>query len=245
MNEQENIIFYLGDNFDFFKAINAEAIKRNYKLIPFSLHDSDLLFTQPFRGIIVEDQYIIPSFLSKLQKFKSEKIFSITLLSNNDWSSKEFKDLKNSNIDYLIEKPLTDDQLKSFISHLTNGHDIPDVAKDKDFLLDILDGYKKSIFDKIAIFELLIARATKEFSQESIADLAKEAHKIAGSAGSYGYPKISSLCKELEIDLYNLIKELNGENGINDSQTKEKIKFYLTDRTRIFFKNLKFYFQIQ
>jgi len=78
----------------------------------------------------------------------------------------------------------------------------------KDFeqlLSKIKDEYQKSIPEKLNRIGTLIEKVRKCKNRESLLELKHEVHKIAGNAGTYGYPLVSELCKKKEFDLLHKV----------------------------------------
>ncbi len=72
-----------------------------------------------------------------------------------------------------------------------------DPAFDKEMEQMKID-YQKSIPDKIKKFEDLAVKLFEETTQPNIKALRDEVHKVAGSAGSYGFPEVSKICKSFQ-----------------------------------------------
>ena len=63
---------------------------------------------------------------------------------------------------------------------------------------ELMEKYKKSIPDKLSKIHELINEVKRSPTQEALAALRLAIHKLAGSAGTYGYEQASILCQELE-----------------------------------------------
>lgn len=61
--------------------------------------------------------------------------------------------------------------------------------------------YQESIPEKIATLRQLITQFQNLQDLETLNSLRNAVHKIAGSAGTYGYSEVSVICKEFEGDL--------------------------------------------
>jgi HPt (histidine-containing phosphotransfer) domain-containing protein len=66
--------------------------------------------------------------------------------------------------------------------------------KDDPDMADLVDSYVSSVPEKLEIIEKCI-------STEDVQTLARVVHQLKGSAGSYGFPAITSLAAELEQSL--------------------------------------------
>lgn len=71
----------------------------------------------------------------------------------------------------------------------------------KNMMTDMAKEYRASLPGKIKTLTDLIAEINKKISPDNIKHFRDEVHKIAGSAGMYGFPEISSLCKQMVISL--------------------------------------------
>jgi HPt (histidine-containing phosphotransfer) domain-containing protein len=76
----------------------------------------------------------------------------------------------------------------------------------------IQEDYKRSIHGKIEKLHQLIERVKERRDFESLQALRMEVHKIAGSAGSYGFMHVSQLCKQLEIELNQKMNEISNRS---------------------------------
>lgn len=62
----------------------------------------------------------------------------------------------------------------------------------------LIEEYRSSFKEKYALLESHIQDLQKEFDENKLQDLKRNVHKIAGSAGSYGFSALSKTCKEFE-----------------------------------------------
>ena len=69
----------------------------------------------------------------------------------------------------------------------------------KNRLQELKEEYDATINDKIALLEKL-TKATQE-NPEELESLKGEIHKMSGSAGAFGYEKVSEVCKEIENEM--------------------------------------------
>ncbi len=67
----------------------------------------------------------------------------------------------------------------------------------------LLNEYKKSIPQKLKAIQNLIEQAKQNPLSETLDSLCFAVHKLAGSAGTYGYSEASQLCKELAQKIMN------------------------------------------
>lgn len=139
-------------------------------------------------------------------------------------------------VDYVLEKPIHPPEILQFLIQICHLTLAPSALEpfSEDLLSDLKLSYQKSIFDKIERLEKMILSVQKHLSITDLRILKEEVHKIAGSAGSYGYMAVSELCKNLELDL---IKQMDlAQRGNFDHQWIAT----LDD----FFTQIKLYFQI-
>jgi len=69
--------------------------------------------------------------------------------------------------------------------------------------------YQESIPEKINTLKQLISQFQNIQDLDSLTSLRNAVHKIAGSAGTYGYSEVSKICKEFEGDLIQKIKDFS------------------------------------
>lgn len=103
-------------------------------------------------------------------------------------------------VDYVLEKPLNLSDTEMLLKKLCGVSRSLDNPTEY-YLGDIQKEYQRTFYDKIALLQKLIIDVQRSASLESLKALKTEVHKISGSAGSFGFPQISEVCKELEIDL--------------------------------------------
>jgi HPt (histidine-containing phosphotransfer) domain-containing protein len=73
----------------------------------------------------------------------------------------------------------------------------------------LLTEYKKTISSKIENLESLIQNLKQKKNLESLNFLRAEIHKLTGNSGSYGFLKVSELCKFMDLDLQIKIKNFS------------------------------------
>ncbi|WP_068470406.1 response regulator [Candidatus Protochlamydia phocaeensis] len=164
----------------------------------------------------------------------------IGFLSRIYHDAASFRILKEAlNVDLVLEKPINPQEAEYLFKQLchiepTSSLDQPLPA---DFLADIREAYQKSIFDKIERLEKLILIVQKEPTIENVQVLKADVHKIAGSSGSYGYFKVSQLCKQLEDELSRQIEALrlgtfnpSWTASLDEFFTKIKMGFQMAER---------------
>ncbi len=149
-----------------------------------------------------------------------------------------FRILKESlHVDFVLEKPIQPGSIERFLRQLCliDQNLSVDRSFSDYFLAEAWANYQKTIFDKIERLERMIQLVQKNPDQKNFQNLRTEIHKLAGSSGSYGYSKVSSLCKSLEQDLINRIEQLNENipdaawvNSLDNFFTELKLNFQIS-----------------
>lgn len=140
-------------------------------------------------------------------------------------------------VDYVLEKPIRPEDVEKFLMLLCGIEKTQEEKEEvfpNEILRDLVDEYQKSVGEKIENVEKLILEVEKNPSLENLTALKMEVHKIAGSAGSYGYKKAGDLCKELDQKLKELISHFQ-ENAVSTEWINSLDEFY---------GKLKLYFQM-
>ena len=99
--------------------------------------------------------------------------------------------------------------------------------------LAIVKNYEKSIPDKLALLAKLIDDVQLNPNHQTIQSLREAVHKLAGSAGTYGFMRVSELCLMLELDLVN---RLSGKKEFNpaDPNWLNELNIFLNNVTENF-----------
>lgn len=149
-----------------------------------------------------------------------------------------FRNLKEIySVEYVLDKPLEREAVRQFLIRLCHKETVRNSKLEiQDIELEELKiNYDKTILDKVERVERLILNVQKEPSESNLQQLNEEIHKISGSAGSYGYPEVSLLCREMEKKLLKQINALNaGEFDMDWLASLDE-----------FFTKFKYHFQIQ
>jgi DNA-binding response OmpR family regulator len=193
----------------------------------------------------VYDAFIIDGHLPDGSGFElvtliREKIDSdskIAFLSRIYQDSTSFRLLKETfKVNYVLDKPLNFQAIKHLIENLClrrlslKASELPEKL-----LSDIKLEYQNSIPDKLERLEKMILAIQKNLTLENLENFKREIHKIAGSAGSYGYSKVTDLCKQMEEEVTEQIELFK----INSYAASWDMK--LDD----FFTQIKFHFQFK
>lgn len=141
-------------------------------------------------------------------------------------------------VDYVLEKPIRPEDVEKFLVRLCRIEDSEHHVAEKfpdEVMIDLKKEYEKGVGEKIEHLEKLILALQKNPKIEQFIALKTEVHKIAGSAGSYGYKTVSTLCKKLDDELKLLIedpsflKKVNSEwlNSLDEFYSKIKLHFQM------------------
>ena len=76
-----------------------------------------------------------------------------------------------------------------------------------DSFKEIKDQYEKTIPDKIKSIEEAFIKLKKDTKKENVEELRMIVHKIAGSAGMYGYDEVSVDCKAIDLELKDWLEK--------------------------------------
>lgn len=93
--------------------------------------------------------------------------------------------------------------------------------------------YQDSIPLKIDKIQSIIEHFQTSDSLETLNELKFEIHKIAGSAGSFGYPLVSNICKEFEKEINQKIKDFPNSTS---HDWKAQFQDYLAKIQNSFYK---------
>ncbi len=74
----------------------------------------------------------------------------------------------------------------------------PSYYKEKSSFQHLISDYQASIPDRLELLRSLINEIKKKPSEKTINELRLQVHKLAGSAGLYGYDEVSTVCKEFD-----------------------------------------------
>lgn len=191
-----------------------------------------LLKNAHFDAYIIDLQLPDGSGYDLLKIIRDKSRAKVAVVSGVFHDNESFRKLKEQfGIDYVLGKPVYHDQVERLLHSLASLR--PDKKAEKPEELDhqILKIYQNSICDKIDLLANLITGLQHHPGIPSLQALKEALHKIAGSAGSYGYPDVTKHCRELEYEINSLIE--------NEGDISKK---WLTELTR-FLDQIKFDFQ--
>lgn len=89
-------------------------------------------------------------------------------------------------------------------------------------LKSLKEMYRKKISENIGYYEDLLG---KSLDNDVLTDLRMNVHKLSGSAGIYGFSKLSDFAHELDLELQDM---LNGVKALPEHVIKEKIRGIIT-----------------
>lgn len=132
--------------------------------------------------------------------------FPIAVISGVYQDEESFRLLKEKyQINYVLTKPIYQHQVTQLLSQISKT--VSSKAKSIDEKAnELAEYYKKTICDKIDLITNLIEAVKAHPDEFSLTALKNTMHKIAGSAGSYGYLETTKLCRALEYDIDNKLK---------------------------------------
>lgn len=170
---------------------------------------------------------------------KKEITLPIGFVSRIYQDAASFRILKESlKVNFVLEKPMHAEEVHQLFMQICNFPSEESKCREafsEELLTGLKIGYQKTIPDKVERLEKMILDVQKNAGIDHLQILKNEVHKIAGSAGSYGYMEVSELCKHLEEELIKQI-DLVKRNHFN----KEWV-----DSLDDFFTQIKLHFQIK
>lgn len=107
-----------------------------------------------------------------------------------------FKDI----IDERLQKPVDSKQIDNMLVKIKQ-HFFPTILQVNDKLQELKRQYASTINEKLDLLDDLIKAAQNHPDSLHLNELKGTVHKIGGSAGSYGFPQVSTLCKELDLQI--------------------------------------------
>jgi len=73
----------------------------------------------------------------------------------------------------------------------------------------LLNEYKKTIPEKLNLISHLIGTLTDQKTEESLKALHEALHTLCGNSGTYGFIKASNLCRSLDNELKDQLKNFS------------------------------------
>ncbi|MEX1013045.1 MAG: Hpt domain-containing protein [Waddliaceae bacterium] len=164
-----------------------------------------------------------------IHKIENKREAPIALIVDTQLDKKTYHHFKEvESVDYIIEKSIASHHLKYLLTYMLNKSHFSSRPSEHDLFEKLRKKYNKSIYDKIQELSALVNGLKSDPNQEALAKLKTSVHQLAGSAGSYGYPDISTICSQLEHEIINI--ETVGsidQNWLNSlPEFVKKISFY-------------------
>lgn len=143
---------------------------------------------------------------------KKDILLPIVFISRIYQDATSFRLLRESlHVNFILEKPIQPAEMHQLFVQLCKLMAINTCTKElfsDALLLDLKITYQKTIPDKIERLEKMILNVQRHPNLENVQTLKTEVHKIAGSAGSYGFIAVSEVCKTLETELAKQIETI-------------------------------------
>lgn len=177
---------------------------------------------------------------------KKDITLPIVFISRIYQDATSFRLLRESlKVNFVLEKPIRSNEVHHLFVQLSQLMSLQSTAQEPfppELLQDLKATYQKTIPDKIERLEKMILDVQRNPSIDTLQVLKGEVHKIAGSAGSYGYMAVSELCKNLEEDLAKQIKGAK-ENQFNPAWIETLDDFFTQVKLHFQMKIPEFEFQ--
>ncbi|QLH35012.1 MAG: Hpt domain-containing protein [Parachlamydiaceae bacterium] len=87
-------------------------------------------------------------------------------------------------------------------------------------LLMIIEDYRASIPNRLELLQSLVDEMRKNPRLETLKELKLQIHKLAGSAGLYGYEQVSLICKEFDERLSIKIEQFEKEKTLENLENE-------------------------
>ncbi len=130
------------------------------------------------------------------------------LLACDFWNFKRLEELVRSGaVSGVIPIDAPEDVVAALIRKITGI----DQAEPSDSILqdlppELIEMYEKELYPKLEEVKLLGDQAVKTRCKKDLEILKKRIHKLAGSAGSFGFARATTLCRQLESTLAQAIQ---------------------------------------
>lgn len=228
-------VLVVDDDVDFFNFLRAASVNLHLKL------DSATTFRQALRKLDAGeyDAFLIDlklpdgSGFELVEEIRETKKAPIAVISGVYQDEKTFRKLKEElHVEFVLNKPISRENIENLFVRIFNISGEKETSEPQTEWQALLNQYKSSIPNKIDKLSHLIDSVITHPDTSSLTALREEMHKIGGNAGSYGYPEVSTLCKELEHALDDVI---TGKKG-GPADWKEPLKGFIS--------NLKYAFQV-
>ncbi len=204
MSKKENLPYNLlcvDDDPDFIAYFIAATEPYNIA-VDTSYHAQDALNkiqTVPYDFLVIDLHLQGGSGFELIEKIRNEGIETpIAVVTGVYRDEESFRLLKERfQIEFVLDKPIYPQQIDALLTHFTL--EMIHVFSEQEEKFHLLkETYEKSIGKKYATLHQLVREVQHNPEEQHLLALKEYAHKIAGSAGSYGFPDVTSLCQQLE-----------------------------------------------
>lgn len=89
----------------------------------------------------------------------------------------------------------------------------PESSISSEDLKKLREFYIGTIPEKLELIEKLIQEMETTVYEKTLIELRMHIHKIAGSAGTYGFPTVSVICRQFEGEILKKIEEIKNSSG--------------------------------
>lgn len=101
-----------------------------------------------------------------------------------------------------------------------------------EILQKFAEEYKQTIPEKIRALQSILDDMRRQITPKNLKELRFQIHKIAGSAGTYGFDSVSQRCRQWESDLLEKIESL--QEGVGDPAWLEAFEAQFKQITKDF-----------
>lgn len=171
----------------------------------------------------------------EIRKKEGKECF-IAMISRGDQEDYFPKFTESSILDEKLNKPVDLKQVDQLLVKIKQRYSpLPPAATNK--LKDIKRQYESTIPQKLKLLEDLMNALQQHPDALHLKELKDAVHKIAGSAGSYGFSPVSTLCKEVDLQISErlangLLTDSKWLSSLDVYLKKIKVNFLSTDLTR-------------
>ena len=159
-----------------------------------------------YTSLLIVEEKKTGDLFTLLSKCAHQKPLSVCTLVDQSKNAKAYRSLKAElKIDFVLELPVMKEELAAVLRVLS-GLEKKNESGEIDGLPDeLVEKYRMTIFDKIEAIEEQIVQIEEAYGvKEPLVALRNTVHKIAGSAGAYGFGEAGRLCKAQELFLYDI-----------------------------------------
>lgn len=176
-----------------------------------------------FIDVAIASEKIIVELLQEIRQKEGPKSKIAIIVDSFTTAERYATFLKKELINFVLQKPITPQQIDSMFANLFKEK-APEKIEQHSNLADLKSAYEATIYDKIEKLSGLIDTVHKNPTSTALLELKNELQKIGGSAGSFGFSLVSSLCK----DLAHSISEKIVDGTPVDSEWQDSLDVFLT-----------------